>query len=235
MLRTTKTALLAALMVAAVSTHAAAQDDPEAGDIRVDLPTRKAPVREEPQIRTRKQVGDVGPLRFYGGFNIAVGGDLKLDEDLLGVEVSPDLDPTVGLQFGADYVLHEYFSIGGETRFLWFKIDGGQSRNFLWDLDIKPRGRYAFGNIPLEVYGALPIGLTVAGIEGEGADGGAGFNVGLLAGANWFFTNHLGVNAEMGWQFHKFKVEADAGQFSGEAHWKMNQFVLLCPNFIYAL
>jgi hypothetical protein len=230
MLRTTKTALLAALVVAAVSTQAAAQDQ-EAGDIRVDLPARKAPVRDpdEPHIRSRHEVGAVGPLRFYGGFSLAVGGELQLSN-----YVSANLDPTVGLQFGADYVLHDYFSIGGETRFLWFKGDRDGDRDFLWDLDVKPRGRYAFHNIPLEVYGALPIGLTVAGIK-DPYNGGPGFNVGLLGGANWFFNQHLGVNAEIGWQFHKFKVEADAGPFSASTHSKMNQFVLLCPNFVYAL
>ena len=232
MLRTTKTAVLAALMVAAVSSHAAAQEDPEAGDIRVDLPARKAPVRDEPQIRSRKQVGDVGPLRLYGGFNVAVGGEVKIEDYPFG---GLDSDPTVGLQLGADYVLHKYFSLGGEMRFLWFKADGWNDRTLLWDLVVKPRGRYAFDNIPLELYGALPIGLTVpSDIDLPGAgevNGKAGFTVGLLAGANWFFTQHLGVNAEMGWQFHKISAE----QFDAEADIKLNQFVLLCPNFIYAL
>jgi hypothetical protein len=228
MLRTTKTALLAALLAAAVSTGAAAQDQ-EAGDIRVDLPARRAPAREEPQLRTRKQVGELGPLRFYGGFNVAIGGELKIDDG-----GGLDLDPTIGLQFGGDYVLHEYFSIGGETRFLWFKVDGADGRDFLWDLDVKPRGRYAFRDLPLEIYGAMPIGLTVASFDGP-AKGGAGFNVGLLAGANWFFNEHMGVNAEIGWVFHRFKFEDDQGIVQGDTHLKMNQFLLLCPNFVYVL
>ncbi|HEX5655633.1 MAG TPA: outer membrane beta-barrel protein [Polyangiales bacterium] len=231
MLRTTKTALLAALMVAAVSTHAAAQEDPEAGDIRVDLPARKAPPRDrdEPQIRTRKQVGEVGPLRVYGGFQVAVGGEVQV-EDFGGI----DADPTIGIQGGVDYVLHEYFSIGGEMRLLWFKADTSTDRTLLWDLVVKPRGRYAFNNIPLEVYGTLPIGLTVPGdiqlpAAGE-VNGKAGFTVGLAAGANWFFTQHLGVNAEIGWQFHKIRAE----EFGASAEIKLNQLVLLCPNFVYA-
>lgn len=231
MLRKTKTALLAALMVAAVSTQAAAQDQ-EAGDIRVDLPTRKAPPREEgPLNTTRRNVGTPGPLRVYGGFNLQVAGSLTRTDDVLGFNGSTDLDPTVGLQFGVDYVLHKYFSIGGETRFLWWKPSGAGDRNFLWDLDVKPRGRYAFTNIPLEVYGALPIGLSVAGLAGE-LEGGAGFNVGLLGGANYFFNSKMAINAEIGWQFHRFGAEArgvDIGDY------KMNQFVLLCPNFVYVL
>ncbi len=229
MLRTMKTALVAALMVAAVGSQAAAQDQ-EAGDIRVDLPARKAAPREEPRVRTRGDVGAVGPLRFYGGFNLAVGGELKSDNFTQGAS----LDPTVGLQFGADYVVHKYFSIGGETRFLWFKVDGIGDRDFLWDLDVKPRGRYAFNNLPLEVYGTMPIGLTVAGIKGP-ADGGPGFNVGLFAGANWWFTHNIGINAELGWTFHKFRVDQDTFAGTVSTHSKMNQFLLLCPNFVYAL
>jgi hypothetical protein len=231
MLRMTKTVLLAGLMLAAVSTQAAAQDQ-EAGDIRVDLPARKAPPREEGPLNTsRKTVGTPGPLRVYGGFGLAVGGGLTRTESVAGFNGTADLDPTVGLQFGADYVLHKYFSIGGETRFLWWKPDGAADRNFLWDLDVKPRGRYAFGNIPLEVYGALPIGLSVAGLSGE-PEGGAGFNVGLVGGANWFFNSKMAINAEIGWQFHRFGATVrniDAGNY------KMNQFLLLCPNFVYVL
>jgi hypothetical protein len=231
MLRTTKTAVLAALMLAAVSTQAAAQDQ-EAGDIRVDLPARKAAPRDQPHVRTRRQVGDVGPLRFYGGFHVAVGGEVQIDRSFWN---GLDADPTVGIQMGADYVLHDYFSLGGEMRFLWFKPDGWDDRTFMWDLVLKPRGRYAFHDIPLELYGTLPIGLTVpADIDLPGqvdAESKVGFTVGLLAGANWFFTQHLGVNAEIGWQFHKIRAE----QPGWDSHLKLNQFVLLCPNFIYAL
>jgi hypothetical protein len=231
MLRMTKTVLLAGLMLAAVSTQAGAQDQ-EAGDIRVDLPARKAAPREEGPLKTsRKTVGTPGPLRIYGGFGLAVGGSVTNTQSVFGFNGSSSLDPTVGLQFGADYVLHKYFSIGGETRFLWWKADVASDRNFLWDLDVKPRGRYAFDNIPLEVYGALPIGLSVAGLSGE-LEGGAGFNVGLVGGANWFFTSKMAINAEIGWQFHRFSASVrgiDAGNY------KMNQFLLLCPNFVYVL
>lgn len=240
MLRTMKTAWRAAGCAAAIAAGLLAADapavaqDPEAGDIEVDLPPRKVEVRhdDEPQIRTRAQVGTPGPLRVYGGVSVAVGGDRSYATNLgpIGLEGNAALDPTLGLQGGADYVLHEYFSIGGEMRFLWTKVDGFGDRDFLWDLVVKPRGRYAFDNLPLEVYGALPLGLTVAGIEGE-PEGKAGFTVGLVGGANWWFTKNIGINAEMGWLFHRYGVEL----YSAETDVKMNQFLLLCPNFVYAL
>jgi hypothetical protein len=231
MLRMTKNALLAGLLALAASAPAAAQDDPEAGDIRVDLPARKEPVREETPARTRASVGTPGPLRFYGGFNVAVGGDMQVESEQFPLgEIEADLDPTIGLQFGADYVLHRYFSIGGEMRFNWVGYDGGGDRIFLWDLAVKPRGRYAFDNIPLELYGALPLGLTVAGFDGE-PEGTAGFNIGLVGGANYWFTKNMAINAEIGWVFHKFGAELGPVEIDH----KMNQFLLLCPNFVYAL
>ncbi|MDB4977271.1 MAG: hypothetical protein JWN48_5612, partial [Myxococcaceae bacterium] len=158
-----------------VPSLALAQDQ-EAGDVRVDLPPRRRLAEPEPERRTRASVGSPGPLRVYGGFSLAVGGDRQIERPFLGGYASTSLDPTVGFQGGADYVLHDYFSIGGEMRFLWFKADGAGDRNFLWDLDVKPRGRYAFDNIPLELYGALPLGLTVAGLKGE-PEGKPGFNI----------------------------------------------------------
>jgi hypothetical protein len=170
------------------------------------------------------------PLRIYGGFHLAVGGDLQYPAGAFG-NGAVALDPTVGFQAGADYILHDYFSIGGETRALWFKA-GGSERSFLWDIDVKPRGRYAFHNIPLEVYGALPIGLTVPGLKGEPV-GKVGFNIGLVGGANYWFTSRLAINAEVGWLFHKFG-ESVGG--SPRIDLKMNQFECIpTGNIVYAL
>lgn len=229
MLRMTKTALLALSVLVATSAVAMAQDQ-ESGAIDVDLPARQRPSSSAP--RTQYRAGQPGPLRAYGGFNLAVGGEMK------GGNAGVDLDPTVGLQGGADFVVMDYFSIGGEMRFLWFKTDGADDRSFLWDLSVKPRGRFAFDNLPLEVYGALPFGLTVPGISGD-LEGKVGFNIGLVGGANWWFTENMGVNAEMGWVFHKFSIEGRTETRFGnllyyDDKWKMNQFLLLCPNFIYA-
>jgi len=229
MLRTTKAALLAVAMMATAATTAAAQDQ-EAGDVRVDLPPRKTEKQhDEPEIPTREKVGTPGPLRVYGGFSVAVGGNRTEESPILG-ELDLSLDPTVGFQGGADYVIMDYFSIGGEMRFLWSKVNGAGDRDFLWDIDVKPRGRYPFKKIPLEVYGALPIGLTVPAISNE-PEGKPGFNVGLVGGATWWFTSKMGLNAELGWVFHKYSREI----FDVTTDLSMNQFLLLCPNFVYAL
>ena len=230
--RTTLSALLAAALAFGASTAAQAQDQ-ETGEVELDRPVRRA-ARVEPAAR-RSYDSRPGPLRVYGGFSLAVGGDLQVesggdrfDFDDYGDEYSIDLDPTIGLQGGAEYVVMDYFSIGGEMRFLFFKADGGGDRSFLWDLVVKLKGRYEFDNIPLEVYGALPIGLTVPGLDGE-AEGTVGFNIGLVGGATWWFNEKMGINAELGWVFHKF------GEDHSDREFKMNQFLLLSPNFVYAL
>lgn len=225
MLRMTKTGLLAAALALFASSAALAQD-PEQGDIDVNLPARKVEKQPEPITHFK---GRPGPLRVFGGFHLAVGGSL----DDKNIAYSPDLDPTVGLQGGADYVLHDYFAIGGEMRFLWWKVDGAGDRSFFWDIAVKPRGRYAFANIPLEVYGALPIGLTVPGLAG-GLEGKVGWNIGIVAGAYYFFTENIGVNAEIGWAFHQFKYGIEG--LPGSSSAKMNQFVCIpTANFVYAL
>ena len=242
MLSSMKTALLNACVAAGVaaaclSAHAplANAQDQEAGDIRVDLPRRKAEPVEPTVTRTRASVGSPGPLRFYGGFSLAVGGDAQVSANVgnIGGNASRALDPTIGLQAGADYVLGDYFSIGGETRLLWTKVDGAGDRTMLWDLDVKPRGRYAFHNLPLEVYGALPVGLTIANLPGNN-DGKAGFNIGLLGGANYWFTSHIAVNAEVGWVFHRYGYTNNDTGISGNV--KMNQFLCIpTANLVYAL
>lgn len=221
--KTTITALVAAAALwLGAGTTAQAQDQ-EAGEVVIERPLR----RVEP--RARRSYGRPGPLRVFGGFSLAVGGDLQVEG-----RDGPDLDATVGLQGGVDYVVMDYFAIGGEMRFLFPKYDGYDDRHFLWDLVVKPRGRYEFANLPLEVYGALPIGLTVAGLDGP-AEGKPGFTIGLLGGATWFFTENIGVNAEVGWMFHKFGGELGFGRWRTEYDYKMNQFLLLCPNFVWAL
>lgn len=221
MLRTTRIALLTAALTA-MSMTALAQDQ-ETGEIVVDPTAPREAVRAAPKTPLNRP----GPLRFYGGFSVAVRGERKEKN----VTDSRNLDPTVGLQGGVDYVVMDYFAIGGETRFLWTKPDEQAGRDFLWDLVVKPRGRYELKNKPIEIYGTLPIGLTVPGLDGSAREGKVGFTVGMLGGVNWFFTENFGVNAEAGWIFHRFGEKTP----THDTTYKMNQFLLLCPNFVYAL
>ena len=55
-----------------------------------------------------------------------------------------------------------------------------------------------FSGLPLEVFGSLPLGLTVPSINDDwSADGKAGFTLGFGAGVSYFFTGKLGFGGEL--------------------------------------
>ena len=186
-----------------------------------------------------------GPLSFYAGFRLGVGGDITVDPDG-GDEFDDDLLATPGLQFGADYVIWDYVAVAGELRLSWFNSDARDDadigRDTFIDLVVKPRGRYSFSNIPLEVYGMLPMGVTFIATNGDYEDAvdadysqGPGFNLGIGGGATYFFTDHLGVNAEMQYLMYWFGSEAEIGGTKAEASNFLGQFSLFAINAVYAL
>ncbi|MFM2416285.1 MAG: hypothetical protein RL385_1008 [Pseudomonadota bacterium] len=222
---------------------AAAQDAPqEEGAVELTVAPRAS--------RIARPSGPVGPLRVYGGMRVGFGGQFKDRADnnvgfAVPNEVTSswlggsdlDADPSIGFQFGVDYVLMDYFAIGGETRFNWVKVDGFDDRIMLWDLVAKPRGRYQLNNLPLELYATLPVGLSIANFDdGSGIDGGAGATLGLAGGANYFFNEHMGINAELGALFHWIHGEVDT-QLNRTLDLKrrLAQCSLLQVNFVYAL
>jgi len=182
--------------------------------------------------------GAVGPLRFNAGMHLGFGGGarFKIEAGDVEDETTGDLAVTPGLQAGADYVLMDYFSIGGELRLAWVKGEDADDRSTVFDLDVKPKGRYAFSNIPLEVYGTLPLGMSViGGNDDAGTDSDVGFNLGFGPGATYFFTDNIGINTEMLGIFRWFSDTADL-PVGGEADLKtrLGQFTWFF-NAVYAL
>lgn len=178
-----------------------------------------------------------GKLRINGGLHFGGGGEWELDSEGPG-GFEDNLDPLVGLQAGVDYVLMEYFALGGEMRLTWWRPDddeflGEIDRSMFFDLNIKPRGRYEFDRIPLEVYGTLPMGLSVAAMNDDtGLDTGAGFNLGFGGGATYFITSRIGVNAEMLGVWHWFDADTDAADIDTDNRTAQFYFLL---NAVFAL
>ena len=233
MRKMTKATLLSAGLAWSLCSAASAQDAPQ----------EEGAVELSAELNTPKQAPTGGanahPLRLYGGLRFDVGGSF-VDVDDNNADV--DAKGAIGLQLGVDYVLMDYFAIGGETRLGWVKADGAEDRTMLWDLVVKPRGRYVFDNLPLEAYGALPVGLSVANAPDSAStpfvdvSGGAGATLGLMFGANYFFTENMGVNAEMGWMWHWVHLEFEPVTGGAtEAKLRLGQWQLLGVNFIYAL
>jgi hypothetical protein len=179
-----------------------------------------------------------GKLRILGGLHFGGGGDLRVDPDGGGGTAEFSLAPVVGLQAGVDYVMMKYFALGGELRATFWNTkdgaDGDLGRSTYIDIDVKPRGRYAF-DFPLEVYGMMPMGLTIAALNDDlNADGGAGFNLGFGGGATYFFTDKIGVNSEMAAIWHWFSAEYPGFVGTTDAGMRTAQFYLFL-NFVYAL
>jgi hypothetical protein len=238
----TMTTLFAFALCASGSATAFAQDEAEQEEGVVEL-----------SADTNTQVGEPvgptasprGPLSVYGGLRLGFGGNLHTEIDDTGFDGDDDMLATIGLQGGADYILMDYFAVGGELRLAWLnsetRDDGDIGRDLFIDIAVKPRGRYAFNNIPLEVYGAMPLGITFIATNGDIDDNtngdvsqGPGFNLGFLAGATYFFTDHMGINGEMGGLMYWYGADFDApaGKFSSSN--RIGQFNLFA-NFVYAL
>jgi hypothetical protein len=230
MRKTTKTAVLAAALLLASGAKTRAQDQ-EAG------PVELAPSAQYQGTTNTEAAAAAtpaaGPLRVYGGIRLGVGGGIKPLEP-----EDPDLmltaPATPGLQIGAEYVVWKYLALGVETRLNWARARGFDDRFMLWDLVLKPRSNYQLTSMPIELYAAMPFGLSIMNAVEDYATGKAGATFGLSAGANYFFTNHFGLNMEMGWLWHWARDEVDDGTDTFDEKARLGQWTLISANFIYA-
>lgn len=168
------------------------------------------------------------PTRIYGGLWLGFGGDIEVD----GLGDVGDLGKTIGGQVGVDVRVSRWFSLGGEVRIGGFDVDGFDDRNRLIDLDFKPR-LYIPLHAPVEIYLAVPIGLTIprlADVDGRGPDENVGWNVGVGPGLNVFLTRNFGLNVEPIWMFHHFGIDGTDG--NGDV--TVKQFAILL-NAVFAL
>jgi hypothetical protein len=168
------------------------------------------------------------PTRLYGGVWLGFGGDIEVD----GLGDVGDLGKTIGGQVGVDYRFLRMLSLGAEVRIGGFDVDGFDDRNRLIDLDFKPRF-YLPLRAPVEIYAAVPIGLTVprlADVDGRGPDANIGWNVGVGPGINVFFSHGFGINVEPMWMFHHFSY--DAGIANGDI--TVKQFAIMI-NLLFGL
>jgi hypothetical protein len=145
--------------------------------------------------------------RVYGGLWLGFGGDAELDGD---GAFGGSLRTTVGGQFGLDVIGPRFFTLGAEVRVGAAKWKMGE-RTKLLDFALKPRLRLAFDDVPLELYAAVPIGITVPRLANayEESEGSVGWNLGAGGGVNLFFTEDFGVNVEPMWLMHTFKLDGD--------------------------
>ncbi|MDB4975445.1 MAG: hypothetical protein JWN48_3786 [Myxococcaceae bacterium] len=163
------------------------------------------------------------PTRLYGGLLLGFGGTVEVEHGV------PRSEPgrTLGGQAGFERIVARYFSLGGEARFSRVPLGELGRQAFLIDLDLKPRVRLLLGESAFELYGTVPLGLTVPRLVGDDPrlhlDQSVGWNVGLGAGLNWFVTHRLALNVEPSLLVHHLAV---AGS-SGDGGVTVKQFALL--------
>lgn len=195
-----------------------------------------------------------GKFRLYGGARLGFGGEVETDPEG-GMKSDDDLLTTFGGQIGADYVVMDYVALGAELRVAGLNSDGRDDadigRDLFVDVLIKPRVRYPVLDT-FEVYGTLPLGVTFISVNGDLEDkleagvGGAsvdvsagpGFTLGVGAGATYFMTQHVGINAEMAYLLYWYSTEAKVsfagGSMKSESDISLGQFSLLA-NLVFAL
>ena len=168
-----------------------------------------------------------GPQQQVGGsLVLGFGGEAELSGD--GGSVSVDLDPTVGLGLRYQMPLNGLLSVGGLFEFRSFEEDQSTDRQSVLDFDLFLKASFGVlvGSRDLEVYGLVPLGLSIGPTDDDldrlGARTGFGFNLGLLAGAQLLVTESVGLFVEMGWRRHQVFYDSDVGDFDVAA----NQFAL---------
>lgn len=153
---------------------------------------------------------DANALRLSGFFALGAGGTGKADSV---IDVESDLDATVGFGVRLDVPVIDYLTVGAQFGFNFMKIDGVDDRDPILDIpDLIVRGRYPIelGGGLLEPYVGFLIGGTIHILgEDDNKDTAYGWNVGVLFGAQYFFTDHFGALVEVGW--HRHAATHDAG------------------------
>jgi hypothetical protein len=163
----------------------------------------------------------VDPTRLYGGLWLGFGGDAEFDGDR---QFAGDLETTLGGQFGVDVVVARYFSLGGEARIGASRWVRTGDRTKLIDLAFKPRLRFPIRRTPLELYFAVPVGVTIPRLADggpPGVDGKVGWNLGVGGGLNFWITESFGLNVEPMWLVHRFGTDGP-----GNPDYTLKQFAL---------
>lgn len=166
-------------------------------------------------------------LHLSGFFALGAGGEQVFDG---GVDAG--LDATLGFGLRLEVPVIEYLTLGGHLSFNSWRTDGEADADRQWwfdvpDLIVRGRVPIRLGDSLLEPYVAFLIGGTISTLDEVGGDDVAyGWNVGMLAGAQYFFTEMFGVLLEVGWHRHAASHDLDLGPLNVEVDYWANQAAL---------
>lgn len=154
-----------------------------------------------------------GAIRVGGGLVTGFAGELSLDFELDILDGDDNLIPAVGFDLFVEYVMMRYVALGARSSFVFWNSDdadrAGNGRSFVWAFSPYAKGRYPFeiAGFASEASLMLPLGLSVSRPNGDlGGAGeintGVGFNLAILGGFTFFFTDTIGAYTHLGWQWH---------------------------------
>jgi len=141
------------------------------------------------------------------------GGEEKGKADIAGWNLSgeADLDPTLGFGIWSDGDINRYLRIGGEARFLWWKLEPinqtDTDRQLM--MHFGPTIRLVFPLMrSLELFGRFAPGFSVAIPEDSGSSGveveaAFGFNIAGFGGLALRLNEDVGLLVEAGFLYHK--------------------------------
>jgi hypothetical protein len=183
---------------------------------RCELPTA-APAPYEPPPPPSPPKSFAERTHSMLGFHLGFGGSVEADG------TKTDLVSTLGFNIREDFPLARYVLIGPLFQFGAWRPDvpsGAPDRSYYVDIDLFVRGRIPIEleSIGLEVWGGVPIGLSLSFL---GADAypplesfGFGWNVGVLFGGAIHFSKNFGMFTELGWLQHRMNHDRNVGQGS---------------------
>lgn len=166
-------------------------------------------------------------FRLYFGGLLGFGGSQDFTFDVTrddGASVAPEVGAsqkvTYGFDVGATFFAIPFFDLGAEVRLSWAQAGdyddnelgvagpADSGRTLLVDIDAKPRIRLDLMQGRVELYLAVPVGLTIPSRPKEDdLDTSLGWNIGVGPGANFFLSNHVGLNLEFMFLFHSYSAE----------------------------
>jgi hypothetical protein len=157
-------------------------------------------------------------------FHVGFGGSVEEDG------LKSDLVTTLGANLRADIPVAGYVLLGPLIQFGAWRPDPpgpAPTRDYYFDIDFFVRGRIPIelDSVALQLWGGVPIGLTLSLLGSDSAqtlDGfGVGWNVGVLFGGAIHFTKKFGMFAEVGWLQHSMSHSREVG--TGEADFRLKQ------------
>ncbi len=201
------------------------------------------PLDDDEGVTRRADTADVFMQpRLSLSAHFGFGGDLGSAINATNEEADSNMDTTFGAQLRMEFPLGRYLAVGGHLGFLsWIADhaeDSGEDRNRLLSFGPWIKGRYPFfiEQYHSEFYGGLMLGLNLSMLSNDGRNAidpgrisavGLGWNVGLMAGMQFFLYEELGLHLEFGWMRHAFAHRIDDYVVPGASiEWHFSQFVL---------